>query len=187
MSLPITDQGCFFVVIFAFGVVGFMRGWQRELISLVFVLLAVFLIHPDSAKNFGQSIVRVPAVLGFLLTGTAQSAPAAPVNGPLVPWESLALFAIAILLGYTLGNRIFPKPSAHHERFIGIVPALISGAFILVYVEGFLSQESGQPRVTLAVGAPDPANYLPILFLVAIVALVIALIASRAKKSSAKK
>jgi|SRR5579875_129338 hypothetical protein len=187
MLLPVTDQGCFFVVTFGFGVVGFMRGWRREIVSLVFVLLAVFLIHPDSAKTFGQTIVRLPAVIGYLATGTPQPAPDPPIKGPLVPWESLALFFIAVVVGYVVGNKVFARPAAHHERFIGIIPALISGAFILAYVDTFLSQQGGQPRVTVAVGTPDPANYLPILFVVAIIALVIALIAARAKKTPAKK
>jgi hypothetical protein len=187
MSLPITDQGCFFVAIFGFGVVGFTRGWRREVISLVSVLLSVFLIHPDSAKNFGLTVVRVPAVIGFLITGTPQADPAAPLKGPLVPWESLVLFAVVVVLGYVVGNKVFPGPSGHHERFIGIVLALVSGAFIMTYVDSFLSQQGGQPRVTVAVGTPDPTNYLPILFVIAIIALVIALIAARAKKTSAKK
>ena len=44
-----------------------------------------------------------------------------------------------------------------------------------------------QARPAVAVQAPDPANYVPVIFAIAIVSLVVALIAARAKKPPAKK
>src|SRR2546423_248719 len=186
MSLPFTEQQCFFVAILAFVVIGFQRGWRRELVSLVFVLLAVFLIHPDSGRTFAQFLGRLPTVLAYLVGGNVppQTAATESVSTFLGPWGPLLVFVAIIALGYVVGNRAFPRPATPHERFIGIVPAIISGAFILAYLSSLLPKTQGN-LVTVAVQAPDPANYVPVIFAIAIVSLVVALIAARAKKPPA--
>jgi hypothetical protein len=188
MSLPFTEQQCFFVAILAFVVIGFQRGWRRELVSLVFVLLAVFLIRPDSGRTFGQFLSRLPAVLAYLLGGNSAPPSATPeaVTGFLGPWGPLLVFLLIVGLGYYIGNRAFPRPGMPQERFVGIVPAIISGAFILAYLSSMLPRSQGN-LVTVAVQAPDPANYVPVIFAIAIVSLVVALVAARAKKPPAKK
>lgn len=188
MSLPFTEQQCFFVAILAFVVIGFQRGWRRELVSLVFVLLAVFLIHPDTSRSIADFLARLPAVLVYLVGGNATppTATAESVSSFLGPWGTLLVFAVVVVVGYIVGNRVFPRPSTPHERFIGIVPAIISGAFILAYLSSLLPKSQGN-LVTVAVQAPDPANYVPVIFAIAIVALVIALVAARTKKPPAKK
>jgi hypothetical protein len=96
------------------------------------------------------------------------------------------VFLLIVGLGYYIGNRAFPKPGMPQERFVGIVPAIISGAFILAYLSSMLPRSNGN-LVTVAVQAPDPANYVPVIFAIAIVSLVVALVAARAKKPPAKK
>ena len=188
-SLPFTDQQCFFVVMLAFIVIGFQRGWRRELVSLVFVLLGVFLVRPDSSRTFAQFLARLPGTITFFMTGTPQPSVAGPTTTPLGAWGSLLLFAIVMGIGYFVGNKAFPaKPATPHERFIGIVPAVISGAFVLAYFSSFFPKNAaGQSLFTVAVQPPDPANYVPVIFVIAVVAVVIALIAARAKKTPAKK
>ena len=74
------------------------------------------------------------------------------------------------------------------ERFVGIVPAVISGAFVLAYLNSYFPKDStGQSLFTVAVQPPDPGNYVPVIFVIAVVAVVIALIAARAKKTSVRK
>lgn len=187
--VPFTDQQCFFVVMLAFIVIGFQRGWRRELVSLVFILLGVFLVRPDNGRTFGQFLVRLPNTIAFLLTGSQQAQPVPESSTNFFgPWGSLLLFAVVVGLGYFIGNKAFPaKPATPTERFIGIVPAVISGAFVLSYLSGFFTADSaGRKTLMLAVQSPDPANYVPVIFVIAILAVVIALIASRAKKVSKK-
>lgn len=188
MSLPFTEQQCFFVAILAFVVIGFQRGWRRELVTLVFVLLAFFLVHPDAGRSLGEFLARLPSVFAYLLGGSAapQTATADQVSNFLGPLGPLLIFAAIVALGYYIGNRAFPKPTAPFERFIGIIPAVIYGAFILAYLSSILPKSQGN-LVTVAVQAPDPSNYVPVIFAIAIVALVIALVAARAKKPPAKK
>ncbi|GCE47460.1 hypothetical protein EI42_00997 [Thermosporothrix hazakensis] len=187
MVLPFTDQQCFFVAILAFIVIGFIRGWKRELISLVAVLLAVFLIRPDSGRGFSQFISRLPQIFSFLITGSQANAPqpdASTSNFLGGPWGSIVLFMAIVLLGYFLGNKAFPKPGVPQERFLGVIPGIISGAFVMAYLSSMIPKSpSGQSLLSVAVQAPDPANYIPVLFLIAIVAVIIALVAARAKQA----
>lgn len=184
-SLPFTDQQCFFIVMLAFVVIGFQRGWRREVITLVSVLLAFFLIHPDSGRNFTLFFVRLPGTITYLLTGVPQRIPPADTTPTFLgPWGSLVLFFGIIALGYYIGQKAFPgKASALpvHERLIGIVPAVISGAFVLYYLSNnfFPKDQAGQSLFTVAVQPPDPTNYIAIIFAIALLAVVVALIARR--------
>lgn len=188
MSLvPIMDQQCFYVAIFAFLVGGFYRGWKRETISLIFILLAAFLIRPGSNQTFLQLLQRIPEILGYLFTGKITSSSTPATSGPSNPLITLLLFAGVVVIGYFVGNRAFPKPATPVERFIGIVPALVSGAAVLYYLDtgGFFGKNSqGQASISTVVLLPDPSQYVPIIIAIAVIALVIALIASRTKKSA---
>ncbi|GCE14107.1 hypothetical protein [Tengunoibacter tsumagoiensis] len=182
------EQQCFFVAILAFIVVGFQRGWRRELVSLVFTLLAVFLIHPETSKSFGEFLGRLPGLFGYLTnqpTNVDSSQPANFFGGYI---GSLIIFSFIVALGYYIGNKVFPRPITAQERFIGIVPAIIAGSFILNYLNNYFPKNAaGQPSITLNLEKVDPSNYIPIIFVIAIVAILIAWIAARAKKASAKK
>jgi len=190
MTLPFTAQQCFFVVIVIFIVLGFLRGWRRELVTLVFVLLAVFLVRPDSINIVSDFLSRLPSTFGYLTTGnTTQSASTSMATGSMAPFWSLLLFFGVIALGYFVGSKAFPvKPSTPHERFIGIVPAVVSGAFVIYYLTNYFPKAtSGQSVFTVAVQSPDPAGYLPVIFVIAVIAAVIGLIVSKAKKTAPKK
>jgi uncharacterized membrane protein required for colicin V production len=194
MSLPFSSQQCFVVVMLAFIVLGFWRGWRRELISLVAVLLAFFLVRPESSGTVGQFLTRLPNTVSYMFTGSASAAssqapqiPAATTNS-MAPFWSLLLFAGIIALGYYISVKAFPKPSTPHERLIGIVPAVISGGFVLAYLGSYFSQGSGgTSNFSVNVQSPNPADYIPVFFFVIIVALVVALIFARTRKSAPAK
>lgn len=189
MSLPFTDQQCFFVAILVFAVAGFQRGWRRELVSLVFVLLAVFLVRPDSGKAVSQVVSRLPQSVSFLTTGSAQAnAGGGGIGNFMGPLGSLLIFLAIGIIGYLVGNRAFGKPSTPQERFIGIIPAVVSGSFVLAFLSNFFPKDAaGRSLFTVAIQPPDPGNYLPVIFVIAVVALVVALIAARTKKNPARK
>jgi hypothetical protein len=189
-SLPFTSQECFFVAILAFIVVGFQRGWRREIITLVFVLLAVVLIRPGSGNVFSQFIGRVFSSISYLIFGSqgnSSSSATSFLDGGL---GTLFLFALVVVLGYVIGNRVFPRPASPVDRFLGVIPAVISGAFILYYLVngGFFGKTAqGQSIFSVVVQPPDPSNYLSIIFIIAIIASIIAFAMSRGKKPAAKK
>src|SRR5689334_10713548 len=102
MSLPFSGPQCFFIAILGFIVLGFQRGWRRELVSLVFVLLASVLIHADTSDNISSFLGRIPVVFAYM-TNSTPPAPASPsfLAGPF--W-SLIIFTGIVVLGYIVGN-----------------------------------------------------------------------------------
>ena len=182
-SLPFTTQQCFFVAIFVFVILGFQRGWRRELVLLVFVLVGVLLANAGAFPVLGQYLLRVPAGIGFLLTGSASSSNSIvqPIVAFLTPWGSLPFFGLIVALGYLIGNRVFPKPGTPVERLFGIIPAVISGALILYYLSNDVF-----PSGAVAVQSPNPGNYIPVILIIALAAVIVATITSRAKKAGKK-
>ena len=185
-SLPFTAQQCFYVALIVFVIVGFQRGWKREVITLIFVLLAVVLIRPGD-NIIANLLNRLLAALGFIATGSTSSTSTATSSNFLGSmWGTLLAFALIVALGYFVGNRVFPRPANPAERIIGIVPAIISGAFILYYLTSsnfFAKDANGQSFFSIVVQPPDPTRYVPIIFVIALVAVIAGLVmAARAKK-----
>ena len=174
-------QQIFFAGIVVFAIVGFQRGWRRELISLVFAAIAAFLLIPGNG-NFQVFFARLLGAVEVLLTGSQPGPPA-----PLAPWVALLLFAIVLGIGYYIGNRAFPAPATPPERIIGIVPAIITGAIVLDYLFQYFISVTGSPTLSLILPTPDPTSFVPLLFVIALVTVLVALIASRMKKTPAKK
>src|SRR5436309_13283271 len=99
-TLPFTEQQCFFVAMLAFAIAVFRRGWKREVVTLIFVLLAFFLINRQSAAAFHQCLVRVPNVASVIMTGATQ-----PVQSPTFltgagTWGLLMAFGLIVALCY---------------------------------------------------------------------------------------
>lgn len=182
MSIP--GQQCALVVILVFIIIGFQRGWKRELVSLVFVMLSTLLIRIDTSDAFGAFIGRIPALFAFL-TGTQAPENTSPPTFLVGPFWSLIIFSALVGLGYYVGNKVFPKPGAPQERLIGIVPAIIAGAFIVNYMIQYFASvsPSNSNSVSLDLQATSPESYVPVIIVVIIVALVGALIAARVRKA----
>jgi hypothetical protein len=96
-------------------------------------------------------------------------------------------FIVVVVAGYLIGNKAFPKPNTPAERFLGVVPAIITGYALLTYLV-FVFAKS--PLLTVGVSAPSQSligNYVLVIFLIAIVAVVIGLISASAKKGGGAK
>ena len=171
MSLPFSQAQCFFVAILVFIGVGLQRGWRRELVSLVFILLASFLVNPGTSNNVSSFLSRF---LAFLM-----NSPAPQATFLAGPFWSLIIFIGLVVLGYYVGNQAFPKPTSAQERFIGVIPAIIGGAFVLGYLSNYFTATRG--HVTVDVESPNPGNYIAVIFFIVVVAIVVAVIASRNK------
>ena len=183
MSLPFTEQQCFFVAILAFIVIGFMRGWRRELMSLVFVLLASFLVRQDTSNMVGGFFSRLPALIGYATSGSSPQPTTANTTFLGGPFWSLIIFATIVGLGYYVGNRAFPAPTSPQERFIGVVLSVLAGAFVLGYLSSYFRTTGGRSAIVVDVQSPDPMNYLAIIFTIAIIAVGVAMFVARKKSA----
>jgi hypothetical protein len=188
MVLPLTSQQCFAVTIFVFIFAGFMRGWRREIMSLVFILIAVALIHPHTSDDVNGFMARLGNFIAYLGgSGQLNAPPSSPTPGLVGPFWSLIIFVLIVALGYYVGNKVFPVPTNHHDRFLGVIPAIIAGAFVIFYLSDYVKATAGSANVQVQVAPPEPSTYVPMIFVLALVALVAGLIASRFKKAPAKK
>jgi hypothetical protein len=184
MSLLFTSQQCFFVAILAFGVLGFWRGWRRELVVLGFALAGILFLMINGGQGVADFFfVKTPKILQEIFTSSNAKEPPAP-SASTVLITTLLTFAAFVAAGYLIGNRAFPgKQLTPTERFLGVIPGLVTGYFVMFYLTNNLFK-----ALPVSVSWQTPSQsvigqYVPWLFLFAIIAIVGGLIASRMKKS----
>ncbi len=186
MQLLLTSQQCFFIVILAFAVVGFQRGWKRELVSLGCSLGAILFLFLGGGNGMAHFLfVNMPVVLQVIVS---PSATVVHSDTTVVPQSDVLLttvitFVVIIGAGYLIGNKAFPKPTLPQERLLGILPAMVSGYFLMFYVTNVLGNKS-----LLTIGANTPnqdqvGSSVFVVFLIALAVIIAALFAASAKKS----
>ncbi len=181
-------QVCFIgIVIFA--ALGFLQGWLRMVMVMAFTLAAVLLLYLGGANGIALFFfVRLPLVIGDLTGGAigAKTTPPAPSANQVIS-SAIVTLIIAIILGFLLGGRSFPPQklgnitfTAHtRDRFIGIIPGMITGFAVVSYIGHLFASN---PSIAVGLNTPNPnnlGNYVTILFIIALVALIIGLLTAR--------
>jgi hypothetical protein len=184
MALLLTAPQCFFIAILAFGVLGFFRGWRREVVSMAFSLAGVLFLYLGGGKSLAQFLfVRLPVILQIVAGGTSSpKSPPAPSDINILATTIIA-FVVIVALGYIIGNKAFPKATTPADRFLGVIPAIVTGYALITYITNVFAKS---PLITIGVNTPSQSlvgNYLLIIFVVAVVAVIAGLIAANAKKS----
>ncbi len=129
------------VVILAFGVVGYIRGWVREVVSLAGLVFgwAVVLLA-------GQVLVLVVDRAYLVVVSTARGVfdspdpggilrplRASPLVDPAHPDPLYAVvFALLVIAVYGLGTNSVPGPSGLRSQLLGIPVGLMNG-YLLAY------------------------------------------------------
>lgn len=181
---------CFFIIVLAYAIVGFIRGWMRELVSLLFYIIAFFLLSPRGNQSMAVVLTRLSSAFSYVITGKPQDNGTDTTASFLGPWVSFLIFILLIAIGYYLGNKAFREPATTSGRLLGILPALIEATLVIIFLNSsnfFARDENGQMVFTLQ--PPDPGQFLLILFVIGILASIGALIAAgiRSRGSPAKK
>ncbi|HZS79767.1 MAG TPA: CvpA family protein [Ktedonobacteraceae bacterium] len=192
MALLLTAPQCFFITILAFGLLGFVRGWRREVISLGFVLAGVLFLYLNGGYNLAQFLfVRLPIAIQDMFGGPGSAkAQSAPPSAFMIFATTLLTFVVIVAAGYLISNRAVPaKQSAATpaDRFLGIVPGVITGYALINYITSTFSKA---PIITVGINTPNQnliGNYMLVIFVVVVVAVVAGLIASSVKKGGAPK
>ncbi len=186
MEFLLTSQQCFYIGLIVFGLVGFIRGWRRELVSAAIILAGVLFLYLGFGNGLAQFfMVRVPQMFQ-LATGNAPSAPATKVTPFDMFLATVIAFVVIILLGYYIGNRAFPSKasaSTPADRFLGIIPGVIVGFAVINYLNHLFANS---PLITVGVNTPNQtiiSNSILIIFLVLVGASIAGLVATRVKKS----
>src|SRR5690349_16291842 len=136
MTWLVTPQQCFIVAIAAFGLIGFFRGWRREVISLAFALTGVLFLLLNGGNGLADLIfVKMPIIFHDLVSSAPMSSPPKP-TASLVLIVTLVSFVVIVVAGYLIGNRAFAggKTLQPADRLLGILPGLITGYFLITYI-----------------------------------------------------
>lgn len=185
MSLSLTAPQCFFLVILAFAVVGFQRGWKRELVSGGCSLVAVLFLWMGGGNGLAQFLfLRLPVIAQIVVGGSSAHSTTGTVAAGNVLATTIITFLVIITAGYLIGNKVFPKPGTPAERLGGILPAIVTGYFLMLYVTNVLSKAS---LITFGVSTPKQdvvGSYMLIIIVVVVVILVAALVLANTRKPS---
>jgi hypothetical protein len=189
MAWQLTAPQCFFIAIIAFGVIGFQRGWRREIISLAFTLTGILFLVFGSLGLAQFLLVNLPRAIGALVSGSAPSQHAVTISAgdPRVTLCTAGAFVVFVALGYMVSRRAAPPVSGSAEHIFGIIPAVISGYAILTFISNTFIKSS---LFTFNVNAPNQtlvSSYLLVIFIVVVVAVIVALVAASARKKPAGK
>lgn len=182
----------FFIVILVFAVIGFQRGWRREVVSFGFSMGALLLLFIDQGKWLADFLFDKIPQIGQLIVGGAANTPTASANATDLLITKVIVLALMVGLGYLIGNKAFPRPNTPQERLFGILPAIVGGYFLVFYLTNYLiptSSTGSTSQVTVGIDTPSQntvGNSVLIIFIIAVVVVVAALIAANAKKPSKK-
>jgi len=174
---------CLFFVVLIFAVLGFMRGWRREIVSVSFTLAAVLIIGVGGGLAIAQAIfVRIP--LAFQDPNNLQKPPAP--NGTEIAVVTVLTLIVLIVIGYLVGNKAFPKPTTPAERVWGVIPGIIAGLAIYFTISQMSPYLTKTQAFNFIIPAPSQnviGNSLLLIFVVLVVLVIIGLITSNTKKS----
>ncbi len=184
----ILNSGQFYLIVIAiFAIFGFARGWRREVISMAFIVPTILFLYVGGGNGLASFFLqRIPYGTNFLTGGAVGPKALPPPPGPnQVLVVSVIALLVAIALGFLVGNRIKPTGTPT-ERFLGIIPGLVEGIAIVAMIGHLFASN---PQITVGTATPNPNNLgngFLVIFLIAIAALIIGLLASRVGKGSKK-
>jgi hypothetical protein len=165
-------------------VMGFMRGWAREIISLVFLLLAVCLVHPDTSNTLNCFLGRSGRFFAYVSGSSPLPSPTcyATISFLGGAFWSLLIFVLLVALGYCVGNLLCPCPRFLLSRCLGVLPAVISGTIVLFYLSFYIRAIGEPASLELSLQHLNPGSFIPVVFVIIALVLIAALIASCWKK-----
>jgi len=188
MTWQLTPLECYAIAIVAFGVIGFLRGWRREAISLAFTLTAILFLIFGKLSLAQFVYVNLPRAITTLTSGhqNPQPAPTIKVDDPKIAISTSVAFLVLIALGYLVSTKVMPKPATTPDRLWGLIPGIISGYAILTFFTNVLNKSL---LLQLNINPPNQnliGSYLLVVFIVVVVVVILALISASAKKSGGR-
>src|SRR5260370_8771954 len=160
----ILNSGQFYLIVIAiFAIIGFARGWRRELISMAFIVPSVLFLYVGGGDGLaGFFLQRIPYGTNFLTDGAVGPKTLPPPPGPnQVLVVAIIALIVAIVLGFLVANRAFKPTGTPPERLLGIFPGLVKAIATSSMIGRRLARS---PKLTAGTAAPNPTN-LPSLFL----------------------
>jgi hypothetical protein len=180
MVFPVASQQCYCIFICFFIAIGFVRGWCREVTSLLFIILAVCLIHPNTSDGLNCFLGRSGYAIIYL-GGASQQLPStcsAGIGFLGGAFWSLVIFVLLVLLGYLIGNTICPCPRLLLNRLLGAALGVISGSIIIFYLTAFLRAAGWAASLMVSMQQANPNQFVPVMFIIIVIVIILALFAA---------
>lgn len=158
------------------GVIGFKRGWAREVITTAIVLGTLLFLELGGGTLLTTLFSGAASGAG----GGASTASCYNMTGSL----SDLVFGGMTAIGYYAGNRHGTNPVSGNHRVTGIIPGVITGGAISFWVgQHLFSHAQGILNI---LGAFGFLASLPVLLILGVIGLVSALFVSRNGQKAAK-
>jgi hypothetical protein len=198
MTLVLNSVQFFAIGIFIGAVFGFFQGFQRTLVVMGFTLAAILFLYIGGASGIAQVLfVRIPQTINLLSGGAIGTAAPPPPNPTEVLISALVVLGLVMFLGYRIARWMFQPIDVSgpikfrlvgHPRdyFFGIIPGMIIGYAIIYYLSHLFA---ANPTVTVGVTTPSTTtfgNYIVVLVIISIVAIIIGLLMARFGKPAGK-
>ena len=174
------QEALFILALIIFGIIGYQRGWQRETVSLLFIILGIGFLNLNGGAYLSKLLYQ------FLLGRSISEQDLMRSHPNVLIFVTIASLVVIITLGYIIGSRR-PKAKSGQERTLGLIPGLITGAVIGAELTYFILPNSGKSVITTGTIQMN-LNFLGnltvlLIFVIAVVVVVIGLMATRPKKS----
>jgi hypothetical protein len=189
MSFILNSVQFYAIVIAIFAIIGFARGWRSEVISMAFIVPTVLFLYIGGANGLASFFLqRIPYGFNFFTSGAIgpKTLPPPPGQNQVLAVAVITL-AVAIVVGFLVSNnKAFKSGGTPRERFLGIIPGMVEGVAIVAMIGRLFASN---PQITVGTATPNPNNLgngFLVIFLIAIAALIIGLLAGRVGKGSKK-
>ena len=182
MNWQFTVQDALFLIsIIVFGIIGYRRGWQRETVSLLFIIVGVVFLNLSGGTYLSRLLYQ------FLEGKSISDANLLRSHPNVLTVVTIASLVVIIALGYIISIRS-PKPKDGQARTLGLIPGIITGAVIGAELTFYLLPNSGKSVITTGTIEMN-LNFLGsatvlLVFVIAVVVVVIGLMAARQPKKS---
>lgn len=180
MNWQFTIQDALFLLsIIIFAILGYQRGWRREIVSLLFIIMGVVFLNLSGGNYLSRLLYQ------FLLGKPISKTDLASHPNVLL-FVTIASLAVIIAFGYVIGNRLFQKkPPIAQDRTLGLIPGIIAGAVVAAELTYYLLPDSRKSVITTGTILLN-LNFLVnptvlLIFVIAVVVVVIGLMATRPK------
>ena len=186
--MTITQNECLFVILLVAAFIGLWRGWIREVITTAILLgVILFLTLGGQGVLYQFIFVNLVDAIKALFSGStsvsvAPTGTSQPAQGDFL-FTSLT-FAGLTAISYMVGHKAGKPPTAASHRLTGIIPGIVNGIAVAFYSVRYII-----PQLNVSVQSPNDAtvsNYLPVVFGLALLAVIVVLIVL-STKSKAKK
>ncbi len=189
--MTITQGECLFVILLVAAFIGLWRGWIREVITTAILLgVILFLTLGGQGVLYRFIFVNLADAFRALFEGGSGGSVSVGSSGASTPQTqgdflfTLLTFCAFTCLGYVVGHKAGKPPTTATHRLTGIIPGVVNGIAVIFYSVKYIF-----PQQNLNVTSPDAttvSNYLPVVFGLALIAVIGVLIALSAKGKAKK-